>query len=309
MPSPPRDEILPTLRRRLHAALRLPAVRPPNGERQFYLPVQLLVPGQEWISVDNIIGKIRQAHVDPRFLKNLKGGIDLAFADGTSTEPFLDPPKIKVASSEAGYVIIDGHHETCRAIILGSSSVPVEVIEDYTLRRPVMSMLDVWRDLKARDLSLFSEAKTPEHLAEYPPCLCDLTDKPNRYLARLLGAKVLMDAKGEITLAESRGVKYPIWMKINQGIPFMEFYIADILERAGIRYDLRWANDVPDEIVERARQLLLEAREQVLLRHIFKRIYVLRSKEEAGDFLERKNWNSLRKLIPPACSTAEKSES
>lgn len=294
---PIREEVLPMLHRSLHAALKEPAPKTAKHGKSFYLPIQFLIPGQEWISVDNIIGKIKKAYTEPGFVKSKQGEIELAFADGTSAEPMTERPKIKVAATEQGYIIIDGHHETCRAILLGSRTVPVEMVEDFTKRHPKMTMEDVWIELKSRHLSLFSEAKKPAHLAQFPPCLCDLTDKPNRYLSRLLGMKVVTDAEGKITFAETRGVKHPVWVKVNRGVPFIEFYIADILEKNSIHYDIRWGDDVPKEVVEAARQALVIAQANGPHKDVFKEIFLLKSRDKADEYLEKKNWDKLEDKI------------
>lgn len=294
---PIREEVLPMLHRRVHATLVEPPPKLPRHGTTFYLSIQFLIPGQEWISVDNIIGKIKKAHTETTFVKNKHGEIDIAFADGTSAEPMTDQPKIKVAATEAGYIIIDGHHETCRAVLLGSKTVPVEVVEDFTKRHPKMAMEAVWSELKSKHLSLFSEAKTPKHLAQFPPCLCDLSDKPNRFLARLLGMKVLTDEQGKVTLAETRGVKHPIWVKVNRGIPFIEFYIADILEKNSIHYDIRWGEDVPKDIVEEARHALVIAQANGPHKDIINGIHLLKSKDKADEFLDKKNWDKVEEKI------------
>jgi len=294
---PIREEVLPMLHRCIHATLMEPPPKMAKHGKAFYLSIQYLIPGQEWISVDNIIGKIKKAYAEPAFARDKRGEIELAFADGTSAEPMTDQPKIKVAATEAGYIIIDGHHETCRAILLGSKTVPVEVVKDFTKRHPKMSMEEVWAELKSHHLSLFSEAKSPEHLAKYPPCLCDLSDKPNRYLARLLGMKVVTDEKGTVTLAETRGVKHPVWIKVNRGVPFIEFYIADILEKSSIHYDLRWGEEVPKDVIEEARHALVLAQANGPHKGVINGIYLLKSRDKAEELLDKENWDKLAEKI------------
>lgn len=145
-----------------------------------------------------------------------------------------------------GPVIIDGHHEYYLSLWLGASSISAVVVKDYSNFTP----LEFWKTMAAQKLSLLKA--TPERLARDLPQSRDVTDNPNRYLASLLGLKVGAKIKGSADA---------IWYKFDQGVPFIEFEIAEILKNSGIEYQANWGNSVPKVIREAARKALFEAQQ------------------------------------------------
>ncbi len=57
-----------------------------------------------------------------------------------------------------------------------------------------------------------------------------------------------------------KGAKAGTRIKINDSTPFIEFYIAKALSDAGIKYKSEWGTNIPPEIEDRARAVLLEAK-------------------------------------------------
>lgn len=217
----------------------------------FYVSVTRLIRGQEEISVDNTLSKLRErvALNDVRF-DETSGEWKLAHHEGRSSVPLNDP--LLVVVGPQGYVVADGHHDLYLALYLGARTVPVQVLEDLSALSPV----EFWRAVQARKLVLLTQ--TPEELAANPPDTAIVRDNPNRYLAALLALKVKTHhgASGELEIKLMKGAKRPAWLKVDGSVPFIEFELAAILARAGIQYDPAWGEAVPDEVIDRAIEAL-----------------------------------------------------
>lgn len=231
--------------------LRAHEVKP--GETAF-LPLELLVRGQDQISVDNIKAKALE-HQELGNLTHDRRWI-LGHDDGRSVVPSNDP--IQVIKGRQGYVIVDGHHDAYLSLFLGARTIAVHVQEDLSH----LSKVAFWAALKKRKLVLLSAS--PESLARKAPGFRSVTDNPNRFLAALVALKVSVDEKSGAIL-KIKGAKDPAWIKVNNGIPFIEFEIAEKLSNAGIEYDPKWGSSVPADVVERVRSVFLHTSDPGLL--------------------------------------------
>lgn len=276
-----------------------PVESAPAGAASF-LPLQLMIRGQDEISVDNVLRKLRDREesgdirVDPS-----SGRWLLRNDEGRSAVPIDDP--IQVIKGPQGYVIVDGHHDFFLALFTGAKTIAVHVREDLSTLSPVR----FWTSLKERKLIYLTH--TPEELADQPPKLESVRDNPNRYLAGLLALKVKLGSGLEAgTIRDVKGAEDPAWIKVDDSVPFIEFAIAAVLGEAGIRYDSQWGAAVPAEIIAAARVALQRA--QVSGQHpLLSSIPVLTSADEAKkarnepEFLETRLAADLREAKMRQC--------
>jgi hypothetical protein len=165
---------------------------------------------------------------------------------------------ISVVLSPFGYVIVDGHHDFMLSLYVEAETVPVKVVGDYSRLSP----REFWQTLGDKKLSYLS--RKPQTLSSRAPELSELVDTPNRYLAALLTAKFTI-VGGKITHFKGNP-KAVVWVKINDGVPFKEFEIAQVLSDAGIEYQDKWGDDVPKKIVTKSRNILTAAAEKLGIR-------------------------------------------
>ena len=213
-----------------------------------YLPISALIRGQNRLSVDNMLMKLDERFKDGDVINGVP-----QHDGGRSSVPLIDP--ISVIKLSTGYVITDGHHDAYLALYLGATTIPVIVEADYT----DLSPREAWLKLRKKNQILLAESI--DQLEQTNPDFETIRDEPNRYLAGLLAlkAKVKRHDDGHVDVFSAKGGQKPVWIKMNGGVPFIEFYIADILNAAGIRYRPKWGKDIPDKVVEAARQALMNA--------------------------------------------------
>jgi hypothetical protein len=218
-----------------------------------YVPIRVLLRAQDEISVDNILAKLadRQAAKDLKWDDHADHW-QLNHDHGRSSVPLNDP--ISVVKGPQGFVVTDGHHDLFLALYVGAKSISIVVKEDLS----ALSALKFWEVLKSRRLSLMTAS--PEALSIAPPKMEDIRDNPNRYLASLLALKVKAKLKkGSAEIGNVKGTPDAVWIKVNDSVPFVEFYIATALSEAGIHYESSWGKSVPADIIEKARKTILIA--------------------------------------------------
>lgn len=248
---------------------------PSMGETVF-LPVTNLIRGQDEVSIDNISAKLkdRTESGDVSFDASSRTW-SLKHDEGRSSAPIDDP--IRVVKGPQGFVIIDGHHDLYLALSVGARTAPVRVVEDLSK----FSALEFWEEMKSRQLVYLN--RSAAELAERPPRMDDVRDNPNRYLASLLAMKTAIRIEGRnLFVEEVKGAANPVWIKIGDSIPFIEFHIAKILTEAGIRYEGNWGGNVPDSVIEASRKALVRAKEEDRL-DALESVPVLVSTEEATE--------------------------
>ena len=212
-----------------------------------YWPVRWLKPGQSRYSFRNVRSKI---------LKIVAGGGATIGADGyTRTydegrSVYPATKSIQVVLSPEGPVITDGHHTVLSAMYFRSETIPVEVVGDFRH----LPMEEFWQVAAADGLvylhGIGGDTVIPDQLLQ-------LEDDPNRYLVAALAMKVVHGAG----VSEVYGYSTPVWAKLNDGIPFIEFTFADLLYEAGISYHVE-DPDIPlPEVAEQVRQVLWEYQE------------------------------------------------
>ncbi len=239
-----------------------------------YISLTELIRGQSQISVENIDAKL----LEKLALQDLswdQGAWKLARDSGKSIVPTTDP--ISVVKGPQGYVVIDGHHDLYLSLFVGASSIAVRVEEDLSNLSP----LDFWSRLKKRSLVLLPESAA--ELAKRPPDMTVIKNNPNRYLAALLALKVQADlSQGQITIQKVKGTSSAVWVKLNNSIPFIEFYLAELMSQAGVEYDARWGTQVPSEVVAKVRTALLHPQNEAHTRKIEKLLIIDEAKSKLG---------------------------
>lgn len=270
---------------------------PPNGgfgagKGVHFLPLNELIRGQSEISVDNVKAKMHSALADDDIdWKNNKKYWKLKHDHGKSATELADP--IAVIKGPTGYAIVDGHHDVFLSLYTGASTVAADVREDLSHLTP----LEFWTHLKTKNLLYLKES--PSELVVKPPVMNLVKDNPNRYLSALLAFKVSVKNKdGALKVLQSKGAAVPVWIKVNDGIPFMEFHIAKVLSGSGISYDPAWKDSVPPAVVEEARQALLAAKASGA-NPVLQEIAIPQSLAEAVDVV--KNVSSLEGLLKRDC--------
>ena len=243
---------------RLHA---LPFVEPAVGVPT-YVPLAQLCRGQSEISVDNIYAKIKE-HLKLNDLSFHHHSWTPNHDSGRSVVPRSDA--ITVVKGPQGYVIVDGHHDVFLSLFVGAETIAVTVESDWS----TLSPLNFWKTLKARNLIYLPE--TAEQLVRHVPDMMNVKDNPNRYLVTLLALKVQADfEKGEWKILKAKGSKNAVWVKLNNSIPFIEFYLSEVIGMNGIHYDPQWGTQVPSRVVEKIRYAFLHSEDSPhaeLLKH------------------------------------------
>ena len=220
-----------------------------------FLPIANLTPGQSEISVDNVFTKLKQAQevYKPKWDESKKVW-ELGFDDGKSLLPKKDASVLIVGPGQI-LVMVDGHHHAYMSLYLGGHTVPAVIIEDWRK----MTLQQFWTKLEAENRVYLKTA--PDVLAKSPPTLLDVKDNPNRYFASLLAARAQLEYhKDAIKVVKIKASGDSVWIKVNEGIPFIEFCIAEVLSGGGLKYQQEWADCVPKESVEKAREVLLKAK-------------------------------------------------
>ena len=236
-----------------------------KGEEQWakieFVSLDRLLPGQNRYALKNIEDKLA------------KEGKTLRFDQGRSLYPLTWKDSIPVVrgpsellqgvANASSWLITDGHHSVFATIKAGGSSVPVRQIDDLSHLKPD----EFWE--VARKKGYIYLVSLEGNLVENPgQSVRELWhrgdffhDDPLRYFMALTAVRCKIGRKikkvnyhgEEAGLTDSDG----LWVKVDGGIPFIEFIAANYLYRQKFRvgYELRGAE--LQKKVEEARLLLL----------------------------------------------------
>lgn len=217
-----------------------------------YLNLAELVLGQDQVSVDNMLQKLEEKIANGDVVwEEASQQWKLKHDGGKSSVPEIDP--IQVIKGKQGYVIKDGHHDFFLSLFLGAETIAADVVETSNA-----DPVEFWRDLKKRNLIYLKES--PEELAKKTHSMEEVRDNPNRFLAALLALKAeVRGTSDSLKVGKVKVLSPPIWIKVNDSVAFIEFYIAEVLSRAGIQYDPTWGTNIPKPVVAKARRALINA--------------------------------------------------
>lgn len=162
---------------------------------------------------------------------------------------FPEKKQLSVVKASCGYVLLDGHHKVLASIKLGAHWINIKIVQDVR----DMDEDQFWIEAEAKN---WADPSTVYGIRAIPPARFeDMHDDPYRWLPFLL--KGVVPANGD--LAKYKGVEYPVWLKVGDGIPFIEFKIAKALFKNGIVYSYEMGDNLEPEFVERCRAILLKA--------------------------------------------------
>ncbi len=221
----------------IEAVAQAPAIQAFPTE-PFYLPCSSLFPAQTRISFDRVEEKKSKA------MKNAvwDGKWRFKHDDGKSLLSLKDP--LPIVKAPFGFIPTDGHHDIRASIDLGAETIPVQIIADLSH----LSVEKFWEQAETQGWAYLYDLQgiKTAPLERFQ----DLVDDPNREFASLTARKYSLDGS-------SKGAEYPLWIKMDRDIPFIEFKISDALRAKGIVHK---GGEPTLEFVEKARQALLEAR-------------------------------------------------
>lgn len=231
----------------------LPKALRDKDHRIFYAPVGSLFWSQPSYAFLKVRENIQEAETDYE-VKFKDGEYEFDHDDGQSIYP--DHRSIKVIRYGHYLYIVDGHHKHAASVFFGARTVPVEVVAD-------------WNNLDLSERK-FRQKMVNEGLA-YP---YEQDGRPSErfwlpsevinddllYLARLIEHKIKLEIRfGELRVLSHSGAPKPLVLKLNEDVPFLEYYIAKELADAGIVYDPAWGSDLPAHVLDRIRSVLLRA--------------------------------------------------
>ena len=214
-----------------------------------YIPYEQIYPGQIRYSSYNVADKINKLKEKYAVVWSSEEQCwKYRFHDGTSVLSIQDA--LPVVRAPFGYVLIDGHHDVLSSLAVHAKMIPIKVVDDLQ----VLSLDEFWRCAEERGYVYLYNTNGEKSIALNS--FSDLLDDPNRYFAAITARKYNTKVIG----TDSKGAEFPLWIKINKGIPFIEFKIANALFAKGFVYDPETMGNPPkDEVTEQARAILLAA--------------------------------------------------
>jgi hypothetical protein len=161
------------------------------------------------------------------------------------------PPKkqLSVVKASCGYVLLDGHHKVLASLKLGAHWINVKVVQDLS----DMDEDQFWLEAEVKN---WADPYTVYGIRAIPPKRFeDMQDDPYRWLPFLL--KGVVPENGD--MSKYKGAEYPVWIKMGDGVPFIEFKISKALFKDGIKYSYEMGDNLSVEFVEQCRAILLKA--------------------------------------------------
>lgn len=207
----------------------------------FYIDKSLIFPNQSTYSKLIVQDKINQSIISGNVFYDYDNNkYILKYDNGNSS---LKTP-LSVIKSPYGYILINGHHDFISAINLGSSTIPIKIIDLLSS----LSLDDFYNT--ASKLNYIYPYDLNGNFCSLPKSFDDLTDDPNRYFA-------LISSRFYFNNMISNGNEYPLWLKLNNTSPFIEHKISTILRKNSLIYQNSNNNSIPDTFLENARTILL----------------------------------------------------
>lgn len=199
-----------------------------------FVKIEDIHPGQSRYSFDMVKVKLRTKKKKFRSMRNRNAIFKLhEYKEGILTKE--------------GIILDDGHHSVQESLYLGANSFPVKLIADLSN----LSMDKAWIELeKMKRVYLISI----DGKKRWPPAkFSHLINDPLRYFIGLTALKLFRD----LTI-QPKGTAYPLWIKNNQTVKFIEFIMADRLYSSEINFIEKNIYNPPfdSETVEDARKIL-----------------------------------------------------
>jgi hypothetical protein len=249
-----------------------------EGEHR-YVPVAYCRPSQAEISFVNVIEKLQDAQRFHHASWSLfRGRWLLKHANKKSALPITDP--IKVIKTKNHLQVIDGHHHLYMNILAGGSLIPVQILADLS-HVSEKNLLEVMKQNH-----WFYDQLSDGSRINCIPQLEQMRDNPNRYLASILAMKVRIDIKNaKLHIIKSNNRRGAAWLKINSGIPFLEFHLAHLLRKSGIVYQDKWRSIVPLTVVNDCIHMLKKSQKS---QEELQPIYIFQDAKESEAWVENR---------------------
>jgi hypothetical protein len=233
---------------------RLPSQKPKLGDA--YLNSNELLTAQDLISVDEARFKLRRAADKGLIRYSKKNGWQWTVKGLNPVVPNNDP--LIVVLTALGPMVIDGNHHLLMSRFIKADMIPVKIIADLSHLNPA----DLKNEMIRRHWLYFQNIDAWNR-KDFLPTIKNWTDFPMRHFMSALSLKVQARWTGKKVKVEdiTHYRDDPIWMKINQGIPFIEFILGHMLTDAGIRFSYEMSKDEFQDNVKKARKLLKQLKE------------------------------------------------
>ena len=213
----------------------------------FFYPIENIRPCQNNASCLNIKDKYNKLIKKGSATWNGKS-FDLSYNQGTSVYPRSKP--FPVINTPYGFILINGTHRTIASISLGATTMPVVIVDDLSsLSREEFVKQASGKYIFPYDLC--GNATKP-----LPSKFTQLTDNPNRYFS-IISARTCKRKSTPNT--KTTGSDYPLWIRVKTpDVGGFENQISQALWRAGLVYCNEYGDQIPDDFMEEARQILID---------------------------------------------------
>lgn len=214
-----------------------------------FVPISYIHPGQHRYAQLHVVASLSY---DLENFAEFDGNVfKLGNDDGRSLFPLKDARSGVL--TDFGIVLVDGHHSVITSLYLGASSLPIKIVKD--LRKQTKT--HVFQQLETEELVYLIDLDGTRRIPE--PEFSSLKDDANRSLVSLTGLNVRVTPTG-LKFRYGSDLE-PLWVKVGESIPFVEFMLADLLYSAGIKL----TNEDID-LMSKERRLLEDLR-KILLKH------------------------------------------
>lgn len=228
---PNSEEFMRVIAQRENSLLRDSSLSSPPHEWQIgvkqFVSIGHLRPAQHRYAEFHVISTLPKDL--EKFAQSIDGGENsfrLINDDGRSLFPLQDARKGVL--TDFGIVMVDGHHSVLTSLYSGAVTLPIILIEDYRS----LTREDVFSKIESDNLAYLIDLDGKRNL---PPLrFSELKDDPNRSLISLTGLNV-RQTEGEFSYFYGSELQ-PLWIKMGESIPFVEFILADILYQRGIAF-------------------------------------------------------------------------
>lgn len=241
-----------------HRTEALPTDFVGDEDKVVYAPISALISGQPTFSYLKVRDNLSEAY-ELYGLKYRDKEFRRQYDKGRSLYP-LDR-KIKGILFRGHVYVIDGHHKILTSMYTRASTVPVHIVNVWAAPK--------WRGIKSKkdfhrrmvEMGFAYEFDKKGKAVNHFWTFSEVEDEPNLYLARLIIHKLKLALQfSRLDLVGHSGARFPVILKVNEDIPFLEFYIANILRLNGIYYNPDWGNEIPNSQLSKIREVIGQAR-------------------------------------------------
>lgn len=213
-----------------------------------YVHYTQIHPAQLAYAYKDVNSKVKEAIKDGRAIKDEQSG-EWIFKYFNGKSIFPETKQLAVVKARCGYVLLDGHHKLLASLKLGAQWINIKVVMDMTHLDDEAFWLEAENRNWANPYTIYGIRSIPPKRFE------DMQDDPYRWLPFLLKGTVPENKN----MKKYKGAQYPVWIKIGDGVPFIEFKIAKVLFKKGIIYNHEMGDELSEGFVEQCRAILVHA--------------------------------------------------